>query len=315
MKLKSVKHLFFAVLTASALVVPSTGLAAQIALEASVDSPEVGKGETFSYRLKVIEEGQVDLAGNIVPPDLTGFKVTGQFSSTSTKAINNQARTVTDIEYRMSSDIPGERTIGPAKIVLTDPKTGKNTEITSNPVKVTVLAQGRGAIKSLQEDIRDIKGPKTFFEKVRMFFYLMAAIVALVLILLVALAVYMTKRSKAKRQQIPEAKAVGSLSARDAAYAALVKAEALRADPKAFYTAVVGAVRQFLKDAYGIPAVEMTTTEIMAEVKKSAVPAPAWDRLWAILGEADMVKFAKHLPSEDEKTAFVEKARELLKLI
>ncbi len=105
------------------------------------------------------------------------------------------------------------------------------------------------------------------------------------------------------------------LSTYEEALEALRLAEGIREDPKAFYSATVEAVRVYLKKKYGIPATEATTTEIMIEVRKSSLPASAQDKLWAILGEADMVKFAKHAPTDSEMTAFIEKARALVKEI
>ena len=298
------------------LTFPALASAYQVSMTAEASKAQVTKGETFTYKLSIIEEGQADQPANLVPPDFTGFSVTGTFSSTSVKVIQNKARTVTEQEYRLSSDLPGDHVIPPAKIILKDVKTGKEQEITSNPVKVTVLEKGPGLLKGIQEDIRDIKAPKSFMDKVRIFFLVMAALVVMVLFLLVALAVYMVRRKKAdKRPKVPAPIVGAPLSAREEALEALRLAEVLQTDTKAFYSAVVEAVRIYLKKKHDIPATEATTAEIMARVRKSGLPASAQDKLWALLGEADLVKFAKHAPTEDEKARFTEKARGLVKEI
>lgn len=298
------------------LALPLCASAAQVAAKAEVSRPEVGKGETFTYTLSVISEGQAGAQAQVYPPDFTGFNVTGTFKSTSVKAIQGKARTVTEQAFRMSSDLPGAHLISPARVVITDPATGKQEEITSNPVKVTILEQGPGLFKGIEEDIKDIKAPKSFMERVRLFFYALAFLVALVFILLLGLAIYMVKRGRAKRAAaehvVPQAAA---LPARDEALAAIARAESLRHDPKAFYSTIIEAVRVYLKRSYSIPATEATTTEIMAEARKSSLPADARDRLWALLGEADLVKFAKHVPTEEEKSEFIEKAQALVKTI
>lgn len=298
------------------LTFPALASAYQVSMTAEASKAQVTKGETFTYKLSIIEEGQADQPANLVPPDFTGFSVTGTFSSTSVKVIQNKARTVTEQEYRLSSDLPGDHVIPPAKIILKDVKTGKEQEITSNPVKVTVLEKSPGLLKGIQEDIRDIKAPKSFIDKVRLFFYFMAMIVVLVLLFLVGLAVYMVRRRKADKRPRATAPIISApLSAREEALEALRLAESYKPDPKAFYSAVVEAVRVYLKKRYDIPATEATTTEIMAEARKSSLPASAQDKLWALLGEADLVKFAKHEPTEEEKTRFIEKARGLVKEI
>ena len=298
------------------LIFPAVASAYQVSMTAEASRQQVAKGETFTYKLSIIEEGQADQPANLIPPDFTGFNVTGTFSSTSEKVIENKARTVTEQDYRLSSDLPGDHVIPPAKIILKDVKTGKEQVITSNPVKVTVLEKGPGLLNGIQEDIRDIKAPKSFIDTMRVLFHFMVALAALVLLLLVLLAVYMVKRKKGDKRPRATAPIISApLSAREEALEALRLAESYKPDPKVFYSAVVEAVRVYLKKKYDIPATEATTTEIMAEARKSSLPSSAQDKLWALLGEADLVKFAKHEPTEDENTRFIEKARGLVKEI
>ncbi|MGA2192482.1 MAG: BatD family protein [Nitrospirota bacterium] len=308
--MKKLATLFAALLLFAA---PAAADAYQVSMEAAANRPEVAKGESFTYTLKVIEEGKAEQPGNVTPPDFTGFGVTGQFTSSSTKVINGVYRQVTEYEYRMSSDLPGEHVISPATITLTDPKTLKPEVVKSNPVRVKVLEKGRGVLGAL-EGIRDIKAPKTFIEKVRLVFYALFAMVILVLFALAGLAIYMVRRKKPKTPT-PATGSDAKLSARDEALAIIARAEPHRSDPKAFYSTVVEGVRQYLKAAYGIPAMEATTTEIMSAVKNSTLPAPAHDKLWALLGEADLVKFAKHVPTDEEMSQFIEKARGLVREI
>jgi hypothetical protein len=305
------KRYSFIFVLALLLSFPALAAAYQVALEASASKPEVGKGETFTYKLSIIEEGEAGQPVQLSPPDFTGFDVTGTFSSSSLKVIEGKARRVTDQEYRISSSLPGEHTIPPAKLVLTDPKTGARQEITSNPVKVVVLEKGPGVMKGLEEDIRDIKSPKTFMDRVRLIFYAIAAIVVLVLFLLIGLAIYLVKR---KKKAVPLAAPVvsGPIGAREKALAALARAESLKADQKVFYSVVTDAVRVYLSESRGIPAVEATTAELLAGAEKAGLPQGARDRLGAIFYEADLVKFAKHTPTEEEKTRFIERARALV---
>ena len=165
----------------------------QLSVTAKASRGEVAKGETFSYTLSVIEEGEADIPFRLVPPDFSGFNVTGEYSSQSTRIINNKARTVNEQEYRLSSDLPGDHLIPPAKAVVADPSSGKESEIKSNPVIVKVTEHGPGVLKSIQGDIRDIKGPMSFLERIKLFFYIATALVVLGFVLVVALIVYMAR--------------------------------------------------------------------------------------------------------------------------
>ena len=298
------------------MALPLSASAYQVSAKAEVSRAEVAKGETFTYKLSIIEEGQAGTPAQLAPPEFTGFNVTGTFSSSSVKMIDGKARAVTEQEFRMSSDLPGEHLISPARVLMTDPATGKQEEIKSNPVKVTVLEKGPGLIKGIEDDIRDIKAPKSFIDKVYLAFDIIKYLFVLVFFILLGLALYMVKRGRAKKTApAPAMTQAATLPARDEALAAIARAESLRHDPKAFYSAIIEAVRIYLKKVYNIPATEATTTEIMAEARKSSLPADARDRLWALLGEADLVKFAKHVPSEEEKSEFIEKAKALVKTI
>lgn len=308
------KKYLLVLLIFSCLSMPAAASAYQAALEASASRAEVAKGETFTYKLSIIEEGQAGRGAQAVPPDFTGFNVTGTFSSTSVKVIQNKARSVSDTEYRMSSDITGEHIIPPAKLILTDPATGKQQELTSNPVKVTVTEKGPGLMKGVEDEINDIKAPKSFMDKVKLFFYGMVAIVALILLLIVGLVMYMVKRKKkvAKAAPAPPVGAGTAVSPRDEAQAELGRADLLRHDPKVYYSSVSGTVRRYLKAVKGVSATETTTSELMTVAEKAGIPEVYRVRLRAFLEEADLVKFAKFTPGEEEKDRFLETAKRLV---
>ena len=300
------------------LLLPVAAWAYQASLEASASKATVGKGEGFTYKLSTIEEGQADRPARQVPPDFTGFSVSGTFSSTSVKVINNVARTVTEQEYRLASDIPGEHVIGPAKLILTDPKTGQEEVMTSNPVKVVVLEKAPGIMKGMEEDIKDIKAPVSFLDRFRLAFYGILIAVSLVLLCLLALVWFMVKRKKkvlpAPPAYPPSQAAAPSpaLGAREEAIAEIRRAEALMHDTKAFYSAVSGAVKGYLKAGRGMPATFATTAEIIEEAEKAGIPEVSRVRLRALLEEADLVKFARHFPEESEKGRFMEDAVRLV---
>ena len=64
---------------------------------------------------------------------------------------------------------------------------------------VKVTEHGPGVLKSIQGDIRDIKGPMSFLERIKLFFYIATALVVLGFLLVVALIVYMARRGRARR--------------------------------------------------------------------------------------------------------------------
>ncbi len=286
----------------------------RLSLKAKAGRDEVAKGETFSYTLSVIEEGDVDVPFNLSPPDFSGFNVTGEYSSQSTRVINNRERTVTEQEYRLSSNLAGEHLIPPARAVVADPKTGKEVEFKSNPVKVMVTEHGPGILKGLRNDIRDIKGPMSFLERIKIFFYIITALVVLGFILVVGLVVYMARRSRSTggKPKLSEPVPAPVIGPKEEALKAIDAAEVLKADAKVYYSVISEAIRRYLRAQYNIPATEATTAEIMQAVKSSTIPPNLYDKLREVLEEADLVKFAKYAPTEEEKVKYMEKARNLI---
>ncbi len=69
---------------------------------------------------------------------------------------------------------------------------------------------------------------------------------------------------------------------------------------KQYYTALSDIMRRYLDGRYGIDAPEMTTDQIVGCVRKLSVDAKRRNDLFAILRTADLVKFARHAPGDEE---------------
>lgn len=74
-------------------------------------------------------------------------------------------------------------------------------------------------------------------------------------------------------------------------------------DIKVFYTQVTDVLRVYLEGRFGINAMEMTSDEIMALVKKEPGLNEVRAALKDLLTLADLVKFAKMIPLENENEA------------
>jgi uncharacterized protein YneF (UPF0154 family) len=69
---------------------------------------------------------------------------------------------------------------------------------------------------------------------------------------------------------------------------------------KEFYTQLTDILRQYLYERYGMKAKEMTSGEILNEVRKYTEVDSVYENLKQILSTADLVKFAKYKPYPDE---------------
>lgn len=69
---------------------------------------------------------------------------------------------------------------------------------------------------------------------------------------------------------------------------------------KEFYTKVTDVLRRYIFERYRVNAMEMTSGEILDEIRKKSENDSVYDNLRQILSVADMVKFAKYKPYPDE---------------
>lgn len=74
---------------------------------------------------------------------------------------------------------------------------------------------------------------------------------------------------------------------------------------KQYYTRITDVVRNYIDERYGINAMEMTTEEIMNDIREENINERDMERLLRLLEVSDLVKFAKLVPSrEDNETLY-----------
>ena len=89
--------------------------------------------------------------------------------------------------------------------------------------------------------------------------------------------------------------------------AALKKLEKIRSDKlwqsgkyKAYYTGITDTVREYIESRYSFGAMEKTSSEIMDSLKDKQIDEKVLSDLGEMFSLADLVKFAKHVPTEQE---------------
>ena len=96
---------------------------------------------------------------------------------------------------------------------------------------------------------------------------------------------------------------------------ALRKLEKLRGEKlwqcgreKQYYTGITDALREYIENRYNIGAREMTSAEILDNLKDKQIEARVFSELDDLLKTADLVKFAKFSPDNDSNEEAVPKA-------
>ena len=109
---------------------------------------------------------------------------------------------------------------------------------------------------------------------------------------------------------------VADLTPYDRAVARLeqIRAEAWPgpADADDYYAAVADTLRRYLEEAHALPALKRTTAELIGALPRGLGDAGLGERCAALLGEADLVKFARELRDARAGDAFAGEARALL---
>ena len=69
---------------------------------------------------------------------------------------------------------------------------------------------------------------------------------------------------------------------------------------KLFYTGVTDALREYIEARFGVGAMEKTTSEIMADLSDKKIEPRHYKELEELFKTADLVKFAKYVPGNEE---------------
>lgn len=128
---------------------------------------------------------------------------------------------------------------------------------------------------------------------------------AIVLAVLILLAIYLIKRSKRKENVEEEIKPQipAIITAREK-LSQIKEANLWQSGKsKEYYTDLTDIAREYLEGQFNIEAIEMTSDEILEEVKKLQIDKLTYNKLENTLVTADLVKFAKANPDLSQNEA------------
>jgi hypothetical protein len=83
---------------------------------------------------------------------------------------------------------------------------------------------------------------------------------------------------------------------------------------KEHYIQVSDAIRRYSEGRYALGAMELTTWELIREMKRTAVPEDDRRTFRTFLEECDLVKFAKHIPPTEVRETLLDRARRLVRM-
>jgi len=168
--------------------------------------------------------------------------------------------------------------------------------VSSNPIPLTIV----GISVDLKGDIKDIKPPLDAPWKFEDF---LPYLIALAVVLLLGLAYWYYRRVK-KRREASYVPPKPDIPPWRVALAALHTIEDQRlwqqGRVKDFYSETTEIIRRFLEDQYNLLALESTSDEIVVQLKLVPEAQPLQKEFRSFFTTADLVKFAKYLPTPEE---------------
>ena len=297
---------------------PGTALAqdtalADIRVALVADRSELTVGDPIGLTLEVTHpEDQIVVVPNL-DPDWGVFKVRRQTATSI--AENGDGTRTTSQQLEVTLFAPGEFETPdlPLSIRLPD---GSVERLSPTPVRLTVVS----VLSGDDETLRDIRAPADFsiplWEQLY-FRILLLNVVAIVFLAVVGLTFY----RRTRQGHDTAAPADQYRAPWEVAFEELDRIESLHLPRdgrlKEHYALVSRALRVYLQSAHlgeigPVDAVDMTTDEIGAALKSSALSYENTVEVVDLLTEADLVKFANDTPPEAQAHAALARARRIV---
>jgi len=274
------------------LLLFSTSIFAQQKVVTSIDTTKNKIGAEFKLTLKT----SVDTLSKVVFPKLKNIGALEVIQSYPVDTVKKDDRYELIKKYGLTQFDSGKYTIPSIKILI------NNKEFLTDSIKVEVANVEVDTLRQKMYDIKDIvKAEDSLGDWWK---YLLG----ILLILGIGAFVYWYTKIRQKKKieeevyKTPIEKATSLLNT-------LEKKELWQhGEIKAYYSELTDITRNYIEEAIEIPAMESTTSELIeglkeaSQKKKMKLSQETIENLFAVLKQADLVKFAKSKPLEFEIT-------------
>ena len=290
------KKFFLSILLAT--IFTNISFAGEISVKASLEPADILIGEQSKFKLELIQPNSEKVSWPQFADTLaTNVQIVEKLKTDTTKL--SDGRISITSEYLVSSYDSGFYYI-PEQIfeTATEKAFTNPVGLTVNTVPVDENADDINAEKAI------MSAPFSWVELAKWTGMGLAGVLVVVIVVLLLMRFVFNKKVKI----LPETPEV----VLPAHVVALQKLEQIKTEKiwqqgqiKQFYTEVTDVIREYLEGGYDINAMELTTDEIVALVKKNK----ELDEIRLVLKEmlelSDLVKFAKFVPLENENERMV----------
>jgi len=260
-----------------------------VSVQASIDRQQAYIGDVLKYRITVEADSSIGIDSIIIGKTLGDFEVLRDNQSISIEG--GIARRV--LEYDIASYETGQFSI-PSQTVRFHLPDGGTAEASTDSLPVMIMSVASG--DSLA-DIRGLKSPIKIGYRFPWLYVIIAAV------LLIIAAVILWRILRKKKELEAESEPVDTRPPWIIAEENLRKLRETdlieREEYKAFYLQLTEIVRRYLEPRFGVDAIDRTTWELRQELSSIGLSEERYSVLFQLFDSADLVKFAKSIPTQE----------------
>jgi len=278
--------------------------AQQVSALASVDSSNFLVGDYINYTLEVRSPKNIEITYPVIIDSLAHVEIIKEYEPEVIESDNLKAiRFHYIISYYDSSEVN-------IPSIAVEYKTLNDTLIQivfSNPVTFNVHT----VEVSSDSDIEDVKSPITIpLDWKLVLLWILIGIVVL------GTAYFLYRRYMKRKSEEPVEKKVIIIPAHIKALTELDNLEKEQLWQKGlikdYHSNITGIVRGYFEERFELPALELTTSESMSELRKVNEAGIIYDTTNKFLNNADLVKFAKFIPLDSVNDEMMTQAKEIV---
>jgi len=277
-----------------------------VEISSQVDKSRITIGDLIVYSVKMIHPAKIEVDMPGPAANLGGFEIRDYNVK---KARREGSRIISEAEYVISTFLTGEFVIPPLTLYYRIPGDSVVKSISTGKIKIIVES-----LKASEAgDIRDIKPPKEISRDWRTIILLSS--LGLLLLLMIIAGIIIHRRRKAGQSLLP-VKTAPPRPPHEIAFENLQKLEAAKLPEqgkiKQYYIEISDIIRVYIEGRYYLTALEMTTFEVLHDLKGVDIQLENHDLIRTFLESADLVKFAKKNPADKENEEIMQNAREII---
>ncbi len=290
----------------SPVLLKDSNLFAQISVESRLDKSEITVGTQVKYSIIVnhspdIKVTMPDLAINIILPiEIRDYNTPGPVEIDG--SVSEQ------VDYIITSFRTGTYPVYPVKITYMGPDSVSRT-MTTDSLSLKIVP----TLSSEADDIKDIKDPLEI--PINYKFYIITGSIAILILVVTLFIAYYIRKKRQGKPLIPK-KEIPPVPPHELAFMELTELENsdLIAENriKEFYSTASEIIRKYFENRYFFLAMEMITFEIMDKLKDTDIKETPENITGELLTEADLVKFAKHIPDTQSVNSVISRARDIV---